>query len=246
MNVPFIIVVTKAISNDGFDNEIRSLNREAGIGEIKVIRILAQDYPTSLGTIPAFGLKKLVNETLGRLPEFIRASFIAAQKIDIALKRTECAKVINKYAKLARAGFWDKVPIVNIFTSDEKIRNMLKEISWLYNMTWLSNRRNIFKFLIRTKELWEYNLFSLLLLRDKKYSKRYKEILDKISKMDELDVNKFKYDDKDRVAQMMVLFGYVFLEAVERVWGEVTEEELKDVTLLIKKLEEKTNEIFEK
>lgn len=139
IGVPFIIVLTQCTAEpgeiDAFEGQIRELNTSMGMNDIEVVQVCAQDFKTLLGTIKAFGLDVLVDTTLKRLPDFIKGGFVAAQRVSKAQKRALCEDIIFDYVDAAQRGFWDKVPIINVFTTDSKISKMFVKIGKLYNTT---------------------------------------------------------------------------------------------------------------
>ena len=99
-----------------------------GMGDIEIVQVLAMDKKTKKYTIEAFGLDVLVDTTIKKMPDFIKGGFIAAQKVSKAQKRVQCEEIIYYYVRVAKEGFWDKVPIVNIFSANNKILDMFKKI----------------------------------------------------------------------------------------------------------------------
>ena len=70
-----------------------------------------------------------------------------------------------------------------------------------------------------------------------------------MEKLGKEKVNGFSVDlgdlkKSDRVAVMVALYGYVFVEALERVWAESTEAELKNIERISKKLLNVINELL--
>lgn len=116
-NIPVIAVITKARSDKGFRAtvlEIIPLVRNA-------VRVRAIEEELDEGIIlPPTGLVNLVDVTMGEVPEGLKRAFTAAQKVDIALKKTKSHSIVAGAAASA-AGiaaapipFSDAVAIVPI------------------------------------------------------------------------------------------------------------------------------------
>lgn len=242
LGVPFIIVITKSITDDEYANTICEINRTVGIGKIEVIPVLAQEYKTKLGAIPAFGLGKLVNMTLEKLPEFIRSGFVAAQKVDVALKRIECEKIVVECAKAAKEGFLDKVPLINLFTTDKKVKTMFGKICKIYNAT-LSDIY-LEQVTDNMTVTWKKNMGWLANPFVNKYKNKLEELLKKMSGDGDWNVEKQEFTDWERSALMITYYGYLFVLSIEEVWSEATEEQLKDMDYILHKITRKFNDKF--
>jgi len=78
IGVPFIIVLTQCYAAKSKINEfvdiINKTNREKGMSDISVVKVLAQDFSVEIGDsvlkVPSYGLNDLVNKTLKELPAF--------------------------------------------------------------------------------------------------------------------------------------------------------------------------------
>ena len=119
-HTPVIAVITKirsAKSDQGFRAEVQKLLPLAK----NVVRIRALPEEDDDGNIkPALGLKELVDLTMQLVPESQKRAFVAAQKIDIELKKTQ-SHVIVAGAAASAAGiaavpvpFSDAIAIVPI------------------------------------------------------------------------------------------------------------------------------------
>jgi uncharacterized protein (DUF697 family)/GTP-binding protein EngB required for normal cell division len=119
-HMPVVGVITKVRSvksDQGFRAEVQKLLPLAE----NVVRIRALPEEEDDGSIkPALGLKELVDLTMGLVPEGQKRAFVAAQKIDIALKKTQ-SHIIVVGAAASAAGvaaipipFSDAVGIVPI------------------------------------------------------------------------------------------------------------------------------------
>lgn len=247
IGVPFIIVLTQCIGDpdeiNQFENQIRELNASMGVSDIDIVQVCAMPFKLRGFTIDAFGLDELVDKTMERLPDFIKSGFIAAQKVSKVQKRALCEDVIFEYVDVAQKGFWDKVPIINVFTTDSKISKMFVRIGKFYNTVLPEDaiERII-------KELGSIDLengfFGLLSPLNKKYNEK----LDKLfaeKKKEGFNVEVQKLDKSERVARMLAFYGYNFLDAVEEIWEVLTEEQLKQTDIVLGVLREKLKEKFQ-
>lgn len=247
IGVPFIIVLTQCIGDpdeiNQFENQIRELNASMGMSDIDIVQVCAMPFKLRGFTIDAFGLDELVDKTMERLPDFIKSGFIAAQKVSKVQKRALCEDVIFEYVDVAQKGFWDKVPIINVFTTDSKISKMFVRIGKFYNTVLPEDaiERII-------KELGSIDLengfFGLLSPLNKKYNEK----LDKLfaeKKKEGFNVEVQKLDKSERVARMLAFYGYNFLDAVEEIWEVLTEEQLKQTDIVLGVLREKLKEKFQ-
>ena len=247
IGVPFIIVLTQCIGDpdeiNQFENQIRELNASMGMSDIDIVQVCAMPFKLRGFTIDAFGLDELVDKTMERLPDFIKSGFIAAQKVSKVQKRALCEDVIFEYVDVAQKGFWDKVPIINVFTTDSKISKMFVRIGKFYNTVL---PEDVIERII--KELGSIDLengfFGLLSPLNKKYNEK----LDKLfaeKKKEGFNVEVQKLDKSERVARMLAFYGYNFLDAVEEIWEVLTEEQLKQTDIVLGVLREKLKEKFQ-
>lgn len=233
IGVPFIIVLTQSISEDANELEkaIRIHINEEKMKNIDIVQVIAKDYRLrGCEPIPAFGLENLVKITLNRLPEFIKSGFVAAQQVDKMLKRKACEDIIYDYINEAKNGLWDKIPLANIISANNRIKNMLIKVGRMYS-TVLDND-NIDK-LIKACDLNFENVFPALLNPFVAgYNNKVNELL-KAKKNDGFEVRIDKFSNSERVARMVAFYGYTFLDSVEETWEELTEEKLKDIKQII-------------
>lgn len=240
IGVPFIIVLTKCTELeeivDAFEELINETNRSMGLSDVDTVQVLAKEVATRGGAnvIPAFGLDNLVETTLSRLPSFIKSGFIAAQRVSQAEKRKACEDIIFDYVELARTGFWDKVPIINVFTTDNKITNMFVKIGRLYNTVLPdSDTQKMIKDLGHIDI--ENGFFGLISPLRKEYDAKV-DALFKKKKNQGYNVQLEKLENKERVARLLAYYGYIFLDAIEEVWSELTEEQLKKIDMVMDRL----------
>ena len=92
--------------------------------------------------------------------------------------------------------------------------------------------------LFRSKECridWENTFDGLITPFAKKY---YKKVMGKLksSKQDGFEVAIDDLKKSDRVAVMVAYYGYIYIDAIEEVWQKFTEEQLKDVQIVVDNL----------
>jgi small GTP-binding protein len=120
-HMPVVAVITKirsAKSDQGFCAEVRNSLLPLAKNAVRVRALPEEDDDGSIK--PALGLKELVDLTMSLVPEGQKRAFVAAQKIDIALKKTQ-SHIIVVGAAASAAGiaaipipFSDAVGIVPI------------------------------------------------------------------------------------------------------------------------------------
>lgn len=242
IGVPFIIVLTQCIGDpeeiDAFEKEIRRINADMGMGDIDVVQVCAQDFKLRGFTIESFGLDKLIETTTRRLPEFIKGAFIAAQQVNKAQKRERCEEIIFSYVQKAQNGFFDKVPFINLFTTDHNVEKMFRDIGTSYYKVFGEQASHVIRRLIKNVDA---GLFDII---GKTFRKAWNK--DEYSEKIQALFAKHGVDAKDynRIPKLLACYGYIFLDAVEQVWGELTEEQLKNINAVIDKLKEVLNEKF--
>lgn len=231
IGVPFIIVLTQCIGEpdeiDKFEAKIREINNSMGMTDIDIVQVCAQEFKLRGFTIDAFGLDNLVQTTINKVPDFIKGSFIAAQNVSKSQKREYCGEIIIRYVDAAIEGFWDKVPIVNFFTTDKKIPKMFFEIGKLYNSIIPENRiKEVIDFM-GSMDL-EHGFLGIILPVSKKFDQKVDRFFD-IKANEGFIIPKNKLEHNERVARMLVYYGYLFLEAVEELWEKRNESMLADI-----------------
>lgn len=238
IGVPFIIVLTQCCGVEeevnAFEAEIRKINRSIGMDDIRIVQVLAmpvkfRGMPTP---ISAFGLEDLVNVTLEMLPTFIKSGFIAAQRVSQVEKRDICEEIIYSYVKAAQHGFWDKVPIVNVFITDDKIMKMFRKLGEMYNTVLSPN--SIERIMKESGVDFKNNFFGLISPIDMGYSRKISALLAQ-KKKDGFSVD-LDLDKNDRAARMIAFYGYTFVDSIEELWKKLTEEQLKDVDMVVRNL----------
>ncbi len=246
IGVPFIIVLTQCIGDpdeiDEFAEKIRTINASMGMTDIDIIQVCAKDKRVQRFTIEAFGLDELVQTTLNKLPDFIKGGFVAAQNVSKSQKRHYCGEIIAKYVDAAIAGFWDKVPIVNFFTTDSKIHKMFSDIGRLYNSIIPEDRIQDVIAYMGSMDL-EHGVLGIILPVSRKFDRKVDRLF-REKQREGFFVPLEKLERNERVARMLVYYGYLFLEAVEELWEKRNDEMLADIDERIKLLKEALDKRF--
>ena len=218
VGVPFIIVLTKCsmdeTETEEFIGEIRKVNAENNMDDIEVVPVLAKEMKFRGGpSIPAYGCDKLVEETEKRLPDFIKTSFVAAQKVSLSQKRDACED------------------------ANTRIKDMLRRIGCIYN-TVLDHAQ--IDQIARGCSLDPDNIFHGLFNPFRTYRDRVDRMLAR-KKREGFYANVGDFKDGERVAMMVANYGYVFVEAIEELWNQSTMEQLKNMDYVISKMIEYIN-----
>lgn len=234
LNVPFIIVLTQCIGAEedvnAFEGKIREINASEGMDDIDIVQVIAKEYKTRMYTIPAYGLKELVETTMDKLSDFIVKGFVAAQNVCKLQKREQCEEIIYTYVKSAKEGFWDKIPLANIFVANKRIMNMFKKIGQMYCD---KISPDVIDTIIKESRIDFKNVFAGLIdLRRMKYNEKVKKLLN-IKKREGFQVNIDELSKSDRVANMVALYGYTFIYAVEKAWEKTTKENIKNMNEIV-------------
>lgn len=247
IGVPFIIVLTQCIGDpteiNEFESYIRELNSSKGMNDVEIVQVCAKPFKLRGVTIDAFGLEDLVNITVKKIPDFIKSSLIAAQQVSAAQKRVLCEKVIDEYVDLAQKGFWDKIPIANLFATNSKISKMFIRIGRIYNTVLDGSKIDEI-----IKELGsidiENGFWGLLSPLNRGYLKKQDDFFN-AKKQQGLEVSAQNLNKSERVARLLAYYGYNFLDAIEELWEELTAEQLKKVDIVIGALREKLKRKFQ-
>ncbi|PAX59751.1 YcjF family protein [Brunnivagina elsteri] len=115
--MPVIAVVTKARSDKGFRSAVQQILSSV----TNVVRVRAIEEELDEGPVlPVMGLQDLVKLTMETVPEGLKRAFVAAQKVDIELKKTQSHAIVAA-AALSAGGiaaapipFSDAIAIVPI------------------------------------------------------------------------------------------------------------------------------------
>lgn len=237
MGVPFIIVLTQCIEEqeeiDDFAAIISNINRDMGMEDIQIVQVCAKEYKIRGLLLPAFGLDDLVDATMLKLPDFIKSGFAAAQRVSKTQKRNQSEEVIYEYVRLAKNGFWDKVPIANIIAANDRVLDMFRKIGKIYNTE--ISQDAVERIARECRISWESTFDGLITPFAKKY---YKKVMGKLkeSKQDGFEVAIDDLKKSDRVAVMVAFYGYTYIDAIEEIWHKFTEEQLKDMQIVVDNL----------
>lgn len=188
-----------------------------------------------------------------QLPKYVQSGFIAAQKVSEALKHIECERLIWKYVDRVRDNYWsklkiinwDNVPIINILTTDAHIKELFKDISKIYNTEIPEDRLD--QIMVELGGLSPENaLQGLLNPVSKKFDENVKKFYER-NAQGEFDNDFSKMPKSQRVARMIVLYGYTFLESIELYWDRLRDEKIQSlqtkIDVLVGIIREKCKEI---
>lgn len=245
--VPFIIVLTQCIDDTEDINQleeyIRTANEEAGMGDIDVVQVLAEDYKTRLGTIKSFGLPELINKTTEKMPEFLASSFIAAQNVCRENKRSECEKIILSYVEKALNGFWDNVLFVNIPITSDNIKRLLIDISQMYNqiIDEATLDREVAGLNLKFEAIWN----GLIVPWKGKYGRRVQEMFEKkVGNGYEGDF--CDLPDNAKSARLIAYYGCIFIDSVEETWDWKNQKKIEEIEEYVEKLVDNINKRLKK
>ena len=228
IGLPFIIVLTKCYFLEDVNEWTQIVNialRSKGMEDIPIVPVLAQKK----GNTEPFGLNKLVDVTVSNLPRFIKNGFIAAQKVNVASKKELATEILHRSVKDAM-GFINKIPLVNIFTSQYDVYNAFEKIAKVYNLV-LSDD-DIEKI---WAEVWGFSGKMEIAGRvaipfadfgaSQKLNKKIKD--GEIESFEDVGIKEF--GKLDQAASVLALFGHEFIEAATSVWQDMIDGELKKV-----------------
>lgn len=246
LGLPFIIVLTQCSAAEdeinAFEKEIKRINLSMGMDDIEIVQVLALPVKCRGGyPIPAFGLDDLVRTTLNLLPQFIKSGFAAAQKVSKIEKRKISEDIIFDYVKAAEDGFWDKIPLINVFTSDNKILNMYKKITCIYNTKFPE------KFLKETIEKLggikaDIGYKALISPFNKEYNIKLNVLFEEKKKVEGYKIDYSTIPVNKRAARLVAYYGYLFIEILEDLWEKLTVEQLDDIDRVTTEIRNSINE----
>lgn len=241
-NVPFIIVLTQCTDDpdriDEFEKVIRKENADNGILDVDVIQVCAKDYKTRLGTIESFGLPELINKTTDKMPDYLAASFIAAQNVCRENKRTECEKVILSYVRTALDGFWENIWLLNIPATSKNIKLLLADIAKMYNQIIDEDTLNeeIAGLSLNSEAIWK----GLISPWKGQYGQRVQEMFEKkVGNGYEGDFCNLPETAKS--ARLIAYYGCIFIDSVEETWDWKNEKKVEEIKEFVQELINKIN-----
>ena len=91
----------------------------------------------------------------------------------------------------------------------------------------------------------EHGFFGIILPVNKKFDQKVDSLFEK-KQQEGFIVPTKKLEKNERVARMLVYYGYLFLEAVEELWGQRNETMLADIDKRIQLLKGMLSEKFNK
>lgn len=245
LHVPFIVVLTQCIDDpdrvDQFESIIREENSKHGMDDIEVVQVLAQDYKMRLGTIESFGLDKLVNVTIEKLPEFLVSSFIAAQNVCRENKRGECEKIILGYVKESLEGRLDNTWLLNIPVTNHKIKRLLVEIAQIYDhiLNTEELKRNVAQLDVSFENMWNG-----LIVPGRKYGEKVQEMFEKkVGNGYEGDFETLP--KRAKAARLIAYYGCIFIDSVEETWDWKNKEKVDDIYKYVNELASRINKNLE-
>lgn len=247
VGVPFTVVLTQCIAkkdNDRFQQQIHQILMEYGVIRVPIVQVLAEKKEVDIGDetqiIPARGLHDLIELTIDKMPDYLKIGFIAAQRVEKNYKRACATEVIEKYVAGAKESFWDKVWLVNISTVTQKLRGMFGTISALYNTK--LNEVQLEKVINIATDEWKGQITTLL----HPYQGHLSEELEQFFQRTRIETNlrDEEYKHNEKAALFLAVTGFKFMNAIEGVWDDLTEEELEDMDKVMGKLREKLKLYF--
>ena len=110
--IPVIVVLTQAVGRDY--KELEKYVKDLNLPVKNVRSVLARDLEIDEHyTLPAFGLKELVDTTFDCLPEAAHAAFINAQKVNIERKLEAANKAVIPFVTAAFAAGFNPLPFAD-------------------------------------------------------------------------------------------------------------------------------------
>ena len=247
LKVPFIIVLTQCTDDpeviDSFEAVIRNENKKRELEDIDIIQVLAEDKKTRLGTIEKFGLEELVNATTDKMPDYLSASFIAAQNVCRENKRTECEKIILNYVKQSMNGTWDNIWLINIPATNEKIKQLLIEISMMYKQIINEDELilEVAKFDLNFENIWN----GLIVPWQGEYGKKVQDMFEKkVGGGYEGDFVELPKNYK--AARLIAYYGCIFIDSVEETWDDYNNKKIENIKKYVDELIKNINNNLKK
>jgi uncharacterized protein (DUF697 family) len=131
-HMPVIAVITKARADRGFQAAVERLLPEARA----VVRVRALEEELDDGhTLSPFGLGDLVKVTGELFPEGQRRAFVAAQRVDLALKREAARWIVLRHAAYAAGNAANPVPFADQLGLAAVFSSMFMGISSAYGLS---------------------------------------------------------------------------------------------------------------
>ena len=129
--IPVLVVITKARSDNGFREEVEKILPEAA----NVVRVRALQETLDEGTVlPPMGLKVLVDTSMEIVPEGQKNAVAAAQQVDLALRVSRAHKIVASAAVGAGAAALTPIPFADIAILLPIEISMLASISAVFGL----------------------------------------------------------------------------------------------------------------
>jgi len=129
--MPVIVVITKALADDGFSQKIRDFFSFSA----NIVRVNSVPCVLDCGiNIPISGLEELVNSTVQVIPESQKRAFVAAQKISLDMKINQAHKIVTTAATAAGAAATTPVPFSGAAAIVPIQTAMLAKISIIFGL----------------------------------------------------------------------------------------------------------------
>lgn len=264
VGVPFIIILTQCWGDENevnnFEREIRRINSEKGIGNIDIVQVMAQAMKMrGLPPISPFGLDTLVDTTMKKLPEFIKSSFAAAQKISKKEKREAATQIIMEYVNATQNGFWERVPIIRKTKTKDHVKNMINKLATIYNTVlipeavdriaesfknngpvgWIDLKTGDCHAPTTNQQPQKHekiieNLGWLTLLKIDLSKDKQRELQELFSRQENNMVEEMK--EKSSSAKAIAFYGCIFMDSIDELWDKLTSDQLKDIDFLCRNL----------
>ena len=247
IEIPFTIVLTQCYGSkkkiEAFEETINKINFEMGLKDISIIKILAQEFEFEIEDLEtgelrlikkaSFGLDDLVGHTMDQLPNYIKSGFIAAQKVSKSLKHIECERLIWEYVKRVENNDWGKlkivnwdyIPIINFLTTDVHIRDLFKDISKIYNTE--IPEAGLDEIMKELGGLSPKNAFQGLVNPINTKFNNSVDLLYEENAQGEFNKEFSDLQNNQRVARMIVMYGYTFLKSIEEFWDRLRDKKIK-------------------
>jgi GTPase SAR1 family protein len=245
IGIPFVIVMTQCFSkkqNDKFQLFIEEQLKKTGGEGIPVIQLLALEkeieFDDEVKIVPARGLKDLVDFTVSSMPNYLKNSFIAAQKVDQDCKRKAGAGVVAEIVKRAmEENVKHSLPLIRILTANSDSKKMLLQLAQLYNIRILK-KEHIYIICKHSTNDIKNGQFK----RFWTFSSTIKKEFDNL--IEEMDFNKddFEFSDlestnSNKCSCLLALYGFKFMDSVEKLWNRSTIEQLNNISYIISQLQ---------
>lgn len=252
LGVPFIIVLTKCINkhqDDELEDKVKNTLREKAINDTPIVKVLAQEWEINEDiSVPSKGLEELVKITSEKLPDYIIASFATAQKIS-KLQKREVAEgyILRKCDELnAPKNLAARIPIVNIFCTNDRMEKMFKSIGDIYNTSLSSAEiKDIYE---NTIGKWKGKLGHLINPFGHFAFKEADEFYNQFIKDAEGFASETQRDIKDYIwaAKLIIWSGYSWIFTIEKYWDELFEAGREKRERLIEQMKDTLNNYMKK